>query len=69
MKTQKSTQQTILWILLAVIILLGALLRFYQIGEQSFWLDEAASYLSITSGFPEFVSTGNMAMFYLLAAL
>jgi uncharacterized membrane protein len=69
MKTQKSTRPIILWILLAVIILLGAFLRFYQIGEQSFWLDEAASYSAITSGFPEFVSTGNMAMFYLLAAL
>ncbi len=69
MKTQKERQPTVIWIILAVIILIGTFLRFYQIGEQSFWLDEAASYSTITSGFPEFVSTGNMAMFYLLAAL
>jgi len=69
MKSHKNLQHIIFWISLAVIILLGAFLRFYQIGEQSFWLDEAVSYSTVSSGFTRFIRTGNMALFYLLAAL
>jgi len=69
MKSQKNTQHVAIWILLIAVIFLGAFLRFHQIGEQSFWLDEAASFETISRGFPRFISTGNMAMFYLLAAL
>lgn len=69
MKSQKCTQHIIIWIFLAVIIILGAFLRFHQIGEQSFWLDEATSYSTISGGFARFIRTGNMSLFYLLAAL
>ena len=35
------------YLALFAIVLLGAFLRFYSIGEESFWLDESATALSI----------------------
>jgi len=66
---KKFSQNTFFWIVLATIIVIGGFLRFYRIGEQSFWVDEAFSYSISSKGFLESLRTGNMSLFYVLAAV
>mgnify|MGYP000883075705 FL=1 len=73
LNTYQRKQTKILVITLSLIIILGAFLRFYKIGKQSFWWDEALSYSFIKGGIKDIFNSirsvgGNMTLFYLLAA-
>jgi uncharacterized membrane protein len=58
------------FILLALIIVLAALLRFYRIGALSFWLDEAYTYFVARDSLIQVIRADpNMSLFYAFAHL
>lgn len=68
---QKINRQFLVILIILVLITgLAAFLRLYQIGKQSFWLDEAATYAYSGGSFADLVSIiksdPNMSLFYFL---
>lgn len=61
----KKNDNTIVWILLFVILAIGACLRFYHIGHLSFWNDEIASVLYAQTYYRYLFNLDpNMSLFY-----
>lgn len=68
---KKNNRPFILFLIILVLITgLAAFLRFYEIGKQSFWLDEAATFSYSGGSFTDLVSIiktdPNMSLFYVL---
>lgn len=62
---------TVTALILAAVIVVGAVVRFHQLGAHSLWIDEAASVRFATMGWSAFLHTlwryqGNMTLYYFL---